>query len=105
MKKITVNDLHTLRKSIGKNDLILDVRTPEEYAEGHVPGARNISHEQVASRIEELRSYQTIYVYCRSGGRVGHAAMDLTRAGFTNLVLVQGGGMPDWEAAGYPVEK
>ena len=51
--------------------VILDVRTPEEYAAGHVPGAINIPHDQVRARLAEIDSAkdQPIVVYCRSGRR------------------------------------
>jgi rhodanese-related sulfurtransferase len=85
--------------------LVLDVRTPEEYAAGHVPGAVNISHEQTADRLEELRPFQDreIVLYCKSGRRAGIAADTLAAAGFSRLRHLAGD-MPGWSAAGFPVE-
>ncbi|MCC6207787.1 MAG: rhodanese-like domain-containing protein [Gammaproteobacteria bacterium] len=86
--------------------LVLDVRTPEEYAAGHVPGALNLPHDQAAARLEELRSYQgrTIVLYCKSGRRAGIAADALAQAGFGPLHHLAGD-MPGWIAAGLPIEK
>ena len=62
--------------------LLLDVRTPEEFAAGHVPGAINIPHDQLASRLSELDSQRWVLVYCQSGRRAGLAEGVLSLAGF-----------------------
>lgn len=80
--------------------LLLDVRTPEEYEAGHVDGARNIPHDQVSARIDELRSWTDgkgdapIVVYCRSGRRSGMAKEALLEAGFSKVTNL--GGMGNW---------
>ncbi len=86
--------------------LVLDVRTPEEYAEGHVPGALNIPHTEVAARLDELAPYRDreIVLYCRSGRRAGIAAEVLKEAGFSRLAHLSGD-MPGWAARGLPVER
>lgn len=85
--------------------LVIDVRAPEEYAAGHVPGAINIPHEQAAAHLEELRPYQDreIVLYCKSGRRAGLAGATLAQAGFSRLRYLAGD-MPGWSAAGLPVE-
>lgn len=86
--------------------VLLDVRTAEEFAAGHVPGARNISHDVLAGRIDELADARDrdLVVYCRSGRRSG-IALDLLRsAGFTRLVHLEGDWL-GWEAAGRPIAK
>src|SRR5262245_49370931 len=62
-----------------KSMVILDVRTPEEFAEGHVPGAINIPHDQLASRLIEINGDKDkdVVLYCRSGRRAGMAAETL----------------------------
>ncbi len=87
--------------------LILDVRSPQEYAEGHVPGAINIPHDQLGSRLAEIGSYKDkdIVLYCASGGRVGIAAKTLQPAGFNKLLHLDGD-MNGWRSNGsLPIKK
>ncbi len=89
----------------GKATLILDVRTADEYASGHVPGAVNISHTELADRMSEITVAKDdeIIVYCRSGHRAGIAEKMLSEAGFTNIRDMEGH-MLGWEKSGYPIE-
>jgi rhodanese-related sulfurtransferase len=89
-----------------KSLVILDVRTPEEFAEGHVPGAINISHDKLQDRIGELMSAKDkdIVLYCRSGRRTGLAADTLKAAGFEKLYHIEGD-MQKWTEAKRPTEK
>ena len=82
--------------------IILDVRTQEEYDEGHIPGAIVISHEEIAEKAEEVLTDkdQLILVYCRSGRRSKIAAEALAELGYTNIK--EFGGILDWP---YEVEK
>jgi hydroxyacylglutathione hydrolase len=81
----------------------LDVRRATEFSEGHVPGATNIAHTRLASRLDELPRDQTLLVYCRSGARSGVASSLLQRAGFDIVTLA--GGMLAWEDAAAPIER
>ena len=83
---------------------VLDVRTPAEFAEGHVPGAVNIPHDQVAARIGEVPRDKDVVLYCKSGRRAGLAADVLTANGYTRLKHLEGD-MTAWAANGRPVEK
>lgn len=76
--------------------IILDVRTPEEYAAGHIPNAINIPNETIgASEISALPDKdQLILVYCRSGRRSKEAAQKLVSLGYTSIV--EFGGILDW---------
>lgn len=67
--------------------LLVDVRTPQEYQAGHIPGAVNISHDQMKARLGELGpdKDRQIVLYCRSGRRTGIAKGVLADAGFTNV--------------------
>lgn len=71
---------------------ILDVRTPEEYAAGHVPGAINIPFDQVKDRLAEIGpgKDRPIVVYCRSGRRAAKALAVLHGAGYTHLSHMTG---------------
>jgi len=80
-----------------KNDyIILDVRTPEEFADKHIPDAINIPNETIGTEdIPELpNKEQLILVYCRSGNRSKQASEKLVALGYTNIV--EFGGINDW---------
>ena len=76
--------------------IILDVRTPEEFAEKHIPGALNIPNETIGTaEIPGLpNKNQLILVYCRSGNRSKQASEKLVALGYTNIV--EFGGIHDW---------
>ena len=76
--------------------IILDVRTQEEYDEGHIPGAIVISHEEIAEKAEKVLTdkEQLILVYCRSGRRSKLAAEALVELGYTNIK--EFGGIINW---------
>ena len=78
------------------NYIILDVRTPEEFADQHIPGAINIPNETIGTdAIPELPDKdQLILVYCRSGNRSKQASEKLVALGYTNIV--EFGGINDW---------
>ena len=76
--------------------IILDVRTQEEYDQGHIPSAIVISHEEIKEKAEEMLTDkdQLILVYCRSGRRSKIAAEALVELGYTNIK--EFGGIIDW---------
>jgi phage shock protein E len=95
-----------LEQRLGEAGLVvLDVRTPEEFAAGHVPGAINVPHDQVEARLAELAGAkdQDVVLYCRSGRRVQVAAGVLAKAGFTRLSHLEGD-FPGWSGAGLPTQ-
>jgi phage shock protein E len=85
---------------------ILDVRSEEEYADGHIPGAMNIPHDQLLNRLSEINAAKTeeIVVHCRSGHRAGIAKKVLIEAGYSNVRDLDGH-MNGWRSGGYPIEK
>jgi phage shock protein E len=86
--------------------VIVDVRTPAEFAQGHVPGAINIPVDQVANRLRELSNAKNkdVVLYCRSGKRAAQAADVLKSNGFAKLLHLEGD-IAKWEASKLPVEK
>ena len=76
--------------------VILDTRTREEYDQGHIPGAIQISHDEITEKAEEVLTDkdQLILVYCRSGRRSKLAAEALVELGYTNIK--EFGGIIDW---------
>lgn len=85
--------------------VVVDVRTPGEYAAGHMDGAVNIDVESAdfATQISTLPKDTTYAVYCRSGRRSTLATDQMADAGFTSLVNLQSGGIGDLQAAGAPI--
>ncbi|SET53939.1 rhodanese-like domain-containing protein [Hymenobacter actinosclerus] len=77
--------------------VLLDVRRPDEFAGGHLPGAINIdvTAPDYAQRAAALDKTRPTYVYCRSGARSAKAAEQLTKAGFANVANMLGGVL-DW---------
>jgi rhodanese-related sulfurtransferase len=86
--------------------VVLDVRTPAEFAAGHVPGARNVSHDQLAAKLAELEPLRDkdVVLYCRSGRRSLLAEDVLRKAGFNKLLHLDGDYLA-WEAQQRPVER
>jgi len=84
--------------------LFIDVRSPEEYAAGHIRGARLIPLKELPRRLAEVPHDQQVYVYCHSGRRSAKAAGLLAGKGYTNIENIVGG-IVAWQDAGYPVEK
>lgn len=88
-----------------KNGVLLDVRTPGEYADGHLAGARliDIKSPDFDQRIAQLDKTKTYYVYCRSGGRSAAACEKLSALGIQCHQLE--GGINAWNAAGLPTTR
>ena len=92
---ITMEDAKQIFQEKG-DDLIVDVRRADEFAEGHIPGAINIANEDIVSSepAELPHKHHVIYVYCRSGNRSKQASAKLAAMGYTNIV--ECGGILDW---------
>jgi rhodanese-related sulfurtransferase len=82
--------------------LVLDVRAPGEYRNGHVPAALNIPHVQVGARLTEIPSDRHVVVYCEEGPRAEYAESVLKEAGYNVLHL--DGDMAGWRRSRLPVE-
>lgn len=95
-QQITMDEAKGIFEQTG-DYIILDVRTFEEYNDGHIPGAICIPNENIGSEpLEELPDKdQLIYVYCRSGNRSKKAAQKLVDMGYTNIV--EFGGIINWK--------
>ena len=85
---------------------ILDVRTPAEFAEGHLAKSLNIDFESgnFADEIKKLDKSKSYAVYCRSGRRSALAAAEMSKAGFHHILNMSGGTI-DWTTAGLPLVK
>ena len=95
-EQITPAEAKALMDS-GEGYVILDVRTPEEFAAGHIAGAILIPDYEIREKAESILTDkdQLILVYCRSGRRSKNAANELAASGYTNIK--EFGGINDWE--------
>ena len=103
---IEPQDVHELRQQQGRAPEIIDVRTPAEYEQVHVDGARSVPldaldpRQMLAGRIGA--SDEPIYVICQSGARAARACEMFRAAGFEKALSIKGG-TSEWERAGLPV--
>jgi rhodanese-related sulfurtransferase len=81
----------------GADYVLIDVRTPEEYAGGHIPTAINIDYREIGDALSGMDRDQPIVLYCRSGNRSGRAERTLQRMGFTDVVDF--GGIIHWNGS------
>jgi rhodanese-related sulfurtransferase len=115
---VLINELR-LRKTqfaaVGPQDVIrlmnqgavvLDLRKPEEFAAGHIQGARHLSSDQILKANETLKKYKekAVIVYCDSGSLGASAARELGRQGFTSALNLRGG-LAGWRAENMPLAK
>ena len=105
VKKVSAADV---KAAIDKKEkaVLLDVRDPNEYAAGHLPGAINVSRGTLEFNIWDKVTDKDakIYVYCKTAGRSAFATKTLNELGYKNAVLMDAQ-LEDWIKAGYPVER
>ncbi len=103
---VNVNELYPrwlTAQENGRELTLIDVRTPEEFAQAHVPGAMLMPLASLPARVAEIPENGTVFLICHSGGRSAQACDYLMRQhGRANLVNVEGGTLA-WAKAGYPV--
>lgn len=93
-------DITVLAQAHAGGAHVLDVRQPDEYEAGHVPGAVLVPLDQLGSRLGEIPRDEHLYVICKSGGRSAAAVEALTRAGYSATNVA--GGTMAWIEAGNP---
>jgi rhodanese-related sulfurtransferase len=94
-------------KGMAQTDaVVIDVRTPMEYNEGHIKNSKliDISDRDFESQIEKLDKNKAYYVYCRSGGRSSNASQIMVEKGFTKVFNLQGG-IIAWSRVGKNLQK
>ena len=101
---MTVKEVHAATSSPNFTATLVDVRTPEEFAEGHIEGSINVPVGNLADYIEDLQPLDRkgLIVYCRSGRRAARAISMLKEVGFENVTHMQGD-MGGWYDAELPV--
>lgn len=101
---ISLDELKKAHDQKSKDTLFLDVRSPGEFAEGHIPGSQNIDFRKVPSQLETIKKYKEIYVYCKSGGRASHSCRFLQSKGL-NVKCADRFGFDSWKSQKYKVQK
>lgn len=100
--KITPQELKILMETKSGTFTLVDVRDPQEFAEGHIPGAINIPSDKFAAGSAVLDKGKLVVVYCKSGGRSYTAYRKLQKLDYSKIVQAI---LADWEEAGLPVTK
>ena len=103
-RNVDVQEFDRLRS--GKNVVVLDVRTPAEFAEGNIEGAVLLDYRapDFAEKVAKLDKTRLYLVHCAAGGRSARACAKMETLGFTNLVNLEGG-MGAWQDSKKPVSK
>lgn len=105
MQEVTLTDFKSALDGNNKDSTFIDVRTVAEYNSEHINGVKNIPLDEIQKRLNELTSYQKIYLHCQSGTRC-HKAFKQIQEYFTNSsILVFSGGIEAWKQAGYSLER
>jgi rhodanese-related sulfurtransferase len=99
VEQVGIDDL----KRTGEQTVILDVREPEEYAHGHVPGAISVPQAELAIRLDEIPRDRPIIAVCQTGVRSLRAAQFLKQQGFEEVRSLEGG-TEGWMQGGQPVD-
>lgn len=86
--------------------LLLDVRTPQEYANAHLDSSINVPVDEISKKIEKIITdkAKTIYVYCLSGARSSQAVNEMIKRGYSHVYSMKNG-MLAWRIKGYPIYK
>lgn len=103
--QMTLKEFHDSHLKLGKNDVILDVRNRDEYADVHIKGSLNLPLPELGQHAQELKKYDHVYIHCKRGGRAKTAYDLLSGAGLSNLVCIHDAGMDMWVESGFPVER
>jgi len=87
-----------------KNHMLIDVRTPNEFKSGHIPGAKNFPLNNLSDSLKKIPQDKTVVVVCQSGNRSKSASKILTNAGYENIINLKGGTMR-WRMSGKTIKK
>ena len=93
-------DIPTFAARRADGALVIDVREPMEYVQGHVPGARLVPMSRISQALSILRRGEDVYVICETGNRSDSMAEFLSTMGFDAISV--SGGVSAWKAAGHP---
>lgn len=101
----TLSDLYHAWQNLAENEIIIDIRSPADHAEAHIPRSRNIPYASVIDQHQGLRNYSRVYFYCYAGKGSKDVATRLAEMGITDICYLGNAGMTDWQTAGYPISQ
>lgn len=104
VQQMSLDAIYARYQAQNADDVWIDVRQPEEWAEGTIPGVTRIVLDDLPDQLETLDKSKSYVLVCRSGGRSNRAAQLMADEGFGRLTNFAGG-MLDWYAAGYVLER
>ena len=106
IKNVNAEEAKALLADASKKIMVLDVRTPAEYKEGHIKGAKliDLNGSEFETKLEALDKSSSYLLHCRSGGRSSVALAKLKKLGFKSVYHLDGGILA-WQDAGGAVEK
>lgn len=93
-QEISVIEPQKYHQDISSDEVqLIDIRTPKEFKDGHIKGAKNIDFlaDDFMYHFEKLDKSEPVYIYCRSGNRSSKASAKLAKAGFTEIIDLKGG--------------
>lgn len=107
MKHISISAFKEVVQAEANNKTVdfINVCTPAEYRDAHIPGVRSVPLDEITKHVAEFNGKQTIYVHCRSGARSQMAIQQLQAAGVTAELVNVEGGILAWSGAGYPMKR
>ena len=102
VQKLSPSDYQSQFGNAKTGYLLVDVRTPDEFATGHIHGAVNIPLDTLETRLNEVPRTEPVVVYCHSGNRSAKAVQILANADYTRIYDL--GGINAWSEQGFPIE-
>ncbi len=102
MNTISLHELYMRSQSLPSQEKILDVRTIEEYIHGHIPGSLHVPLGDLLQHVEELSTYDRLYIHCMHGVRAQRAYQLLEQSGLQNICVLAECGFYEWVRGGYP---
>jgi rhodanese-related sulfurtransferase len=101
----SLSELYHAWRRLSPDEIIIDIRSPADYTEAHIPGSRNIPYSTVIEQCHGLRKYSRVYFYCYGGKGSKDIALRLAEMGVTDTCYLGSAGLADWQAAGHDVNQ
>lgn len=102
MKCISADEFVKIWPTLGQDEVVVDVREEEEYADGHIPGSLNLPLSSIGKNLNTLKDFNKIYLICESGGRSSYAHEVLKTADIETIDIE--GGLSVFRNSGITLE-